>query len=309
MRGGQECLYNQLNICIFAENKIMQLWYYIICGCIGMIIFSCDKIKYPKENTFVLTGNNFIEKDNYSFCNIKKVLLEDYTGHTCGNCPKAASKAEELKSLYKDTLIVVAVHAGSFADPTPSYPADYRTTVGTDWDNFFGVSAAGLPKGMINRTGYLTTTHIYSYTQWSSVIPALIRTSPWAIIKLKTLYDTVNRVLNVQHIVKFNQNFSNDVYLISVIVEDSIIGKQKDYSVYPDDVENYVFRYMLRGSLNGSWGSTLKSAPINANDSVVKNIDGYYVRTDFNDKRIYVVSFIYDNVTKEVIQCEKVKIR
>ncbi|RME18987.1 MAG: hypothetical protein D6799_02170 [Bacteroidetes bacterium] len=278
--------------------------------CFLIILFvSCDKVKNPRENAAVLKGNNFVERNNDAVYLIKKVLLEDYTGHTCGNCPKAAAKAEELKALYGDTLVVIAVHAGSFAEPTASYPADYRTPAGTDWDNFFGISAAGLPKGMINRVNYPTMSHIYSYTQWGSVIPTLIRTSPKIIIRLTTKYDTVNRVLNVRQMVKFQQNFSNDLYLNVALIEDSIIGKQKDYSVYPDDVENYVFHYMLRGSLNGSWGNLLKSAPINPNDSVVKEINGYYVPPSFNDKRIHVVSFVYDNVTKEVIQCEKVKIR
>ncbi len=275
----------------------------------SLLISSCDKIKYPRETNTTLAGVNFIEKDNNDVVNVKKVLLEDYTGHTCGNCPKAAAKAEELKALYKDTLIVVAVHAGSFADPTPSYPADYRTTAGTDWDNFFGVSAAGLPKGIINRVGYPTTTHIYSYTQWASVVPTLIRTTPKITLYLKTQYDTIQRVLNLSHKIKFLQNYPNDVYLNTLVIEDSIVGKQKDYSVYPDDVENYMFRYILIGSLNGSWGNLVKSAPINANDSITKNITGYYLNPNFRDKQVYVVSFLYDNVTKEVIQCEKVKIR
>ena len=45
----------------------------------------------------------------------KKILLEDYTGHKCGNCPRAAEKAEELKEIYGDQLIPIAIHAGFFA--------------------------------------------------------------------------------------------------------------------------------------------------------------------------------------------------
>jgi len=274
-----------------------------------LIVWSCDKIDKPRENTTSLVGVNYIEKDNYSVAGFNKVVLEDYTGHTCGNCPRAAEKAEELKNLYKDSLIIIAVHAGSFANPTPPYPDDYRTSVGTDWDNFFGVSAAGLPKGLINRNGYPTNSHILSYTQWASKIPVLLRTSPKAILKLKTQYDTVNRVLNVIHNIKFLQALPNDIYLNTVIVEDSVIGKQKDYSVYPDNIDNYVFHYMLRGSLNGSWGNVLKTTPINANDSVSKSINGFYVAPLFKDKQLYVISFIYDNVTKEIIQSAQVKIR
>lgn len=286
--------------------KFKKLYLFI---CLALLIISCDKVKNPRVNNNTAIGSNYIEKDNSAIYNIKKVLLEDYTGHTCGNCPKAAAKAEELKALYQDTLVVIAVHVGSFAEPTPSYPADYRTPAGTNWDNFFGISAAGLPKGMINRVNYPTTSHIYSYTQWASVIPTLIRISPPVIIKMKTQYDTSNRVLNVLHNIIFNQNISNDLYLNSLIVEDSIIGKQKDYSVYPDDVDNYMFRYMLRGSLNGSWGNLVKSAPINAGDSIQKNINGFYINANWNDKHLYVVSFVYDNANKQILQAEKVKIR
>lgn len=105
------------------------------------------------------------------------------------------------------------------------------------------------------------------------------------------------------------QSLPNDVYLNTVIVEDSVIGKQKDYSIYPDYIENYVFHYMLRGSLNGSWGNLLKTSPINANDSVSKVLNGFYIAPSFKDKQIYVISFIYDNVTKEILQAEQVKIR
>ncbi len=281
----------------------------VIIIAVFLLFIGCDKVKNPRVNNNSLTGSNFIEKDNTQVLNIKKVLLEDYTGHTCGNCPKAATKAEELSNLYKDTIIVIAPHVGFYAEPTSSYPSDYRTPAGTDWDNFFGVSASGLPRGMINRINYPTATHLFAYTAWAANIPPLIRIPPSLTIKLKTQYDTTSRILNILHTVKFNQNFNSDLYLNSVLIEDSIVGKQKDYSVTPNDIENYVFHNMLRGSLNGSWGNLLKSSPIVANDSVVKNITGHYVSSSFNDKKLYVVSFVYDNSTKEVIQCEKVKIR
>lgn len=113
-----------------------------------LILGACDKIDKPRENTTSLIGVNYIERDNYAVAGFNKVLLEDYTGHTCGNCPRAAEKAEELKTLYKDSLIVIAVHAGSFANPTSSYPNDYRTNVGTDWDNFFWSFCCWITKGL-----------------------------------------------------------------------------------------------------------------------------------------------------------------
>ena len=40
------------------------------------------------------------------------VLLEDYTGQACVNCPNAHDVATELHEEYPENLIVVAMHAG-----------------------------------------------------------------------------------------------------------------------------------------------------------------------------------------------------
>ena len=42
--------------------------------------------------------------------NVKK-FSRRLSGHKCGNCPRA-EKAEELKEIYGDQLIPIAIHAG-----------------------------------------------------------------------------------------------------------------------------------------------------------------------------------------------------
>ncbi len=277
---------------------------------ISIFFTSCDYVKNAKTNIGPINvGSNYVSRNNLSKIRFQKVLIEDYTGHTCGNCPKAAAKAEALMSQYGDTVVMLGVHVGYYAEPSlPTYPADYRTPAGTDWDNFFGVSSSGLPKGMISRVNY-PASNILSYTQWSSAILPLIHVPVKATLKVFTDYDTTHRILNVKNTAIFNSSFGNDLYICNVVAEDSIVGKQKDYSQSPDEVDNYTFHYMLRGAINGSWGNVLKSAPINVNDSTTKNFNGFSVSGSFNDKRLYVISFVYDNSTKQVIQCEKVKIR
>ena len=65
------------------------------------IFQSCDVIEGPFTEEVIL--EECAEK-------CKKILLEDYTGHKCGNCPRAAEKAEELKEIYGDQLKKVASH-------------------------------------------------------------------------------------------------------------------------------------------------------------------------------------------------------
>ncbi|MCE3259577.1 MAG: outer membrane protein Omp28, partial [Bacteroidetes bacterium] len=114
----------------------------------ALLFTSCDKVSYAKQSSEVKA-------------NTRKVLIEDYTGHQCGNCPNAAVVAESLHEKYGDKVVIIAVHAGFFARTNATeFPTSYTCQVGNDWDSKnggFGVSAAGNPNGMINRKNFAQT--------------------------------------------------------------------------------------------------------------------------------------------------------
>jgi hypothetical protein len=78
---------------------------------LAVFISGCDEITGLKRQPVVTSpppGDSVV----------KKVLVEDYTGHTCGNCPAAARMLNDtIKPLYGDRLIVLGIHAGYFAEP------------------------------------------------------------------------------------------------------------------------------------------------------------------------------------------------
>jgi thiol-disulfide isomerase/thioredoxin len=81
--------------------------YLLLVLAVGYSFNSCDVIEEPfliEQEVVSDSCEAFIfpTQENY----VKKVLLEDYTGHTCGNCPRAAEKADELKETYQNQLLV-----------------------------------------------------------------------------------------------------------------------------------------------------------------------------------------------------------
>jgi hypothetical protein len=281
-----------------------------------LLVIACDKVKNPIEKRDTVVGTNFITKSNKSISNSYKILLEDYTGHTCGYCPRAAIQADSLAVAWGDKLVVIAVHAGGYAyvDSTNGYPTDYQTPAGTAWNakgGGFGISAIGNPNGMINRKSYGGSV-VQAYTKWKSTIKTVLDSSD-QLFKVKldvtTNYDPTVRALNTEVKAYFQSAYKNNVKISAVIIENGIIGDQKDYSKLPDHVEDYEFEHMLRGSLNGDWGDDLKSGPIAKGDSVTHSFNGFPVKPKFNDNNLWVVVFAYDAVTRGVIQAEKVKIR
>ncbi|MFW6019944.1 MAG: hypothetical protein ACOCPM_05120, partial [Bacteroidales bacterium] len=75
----------------------------LIASTITMIFFnSCDQIDPPyKENI------TFENKDT-----VRNVVLEEFTGHLCVNCPSAGAIIHDMKDTYGENLIVISVHAG-----------------------------------------------------------------------------------------------------------------------------------------------------------------------------------------------------
>ncbi len=278
---------------------------FLISVIIAFAIVSCDKVKNPVQSVSTSTTDT----NKY----IRKILIEDYTGHTCGNCPAAAISAENFENQYKGKIVIISVHAGDFAKvKLPDYPASYTTTVGNDWNgpSGFGISSSlGNPAGMINRKSYGGNPVGQKITTWPTSVSLAL--GDVYILKLYVVpnYNSSTRKLNTTVSAVFKTTYPNNTNLTVVLTEDSVSGPQTDYTKTPDLVTNYIFRYMLRGDINGSWGSTLKNTPIAAKDSVSLSYNDFAIDPTFNDKQVYIVAFVSDATTKEVLQVEKVRIR
>lgn len=49
----------------------------------------------------------------------KRVLVEDYTGMWCGNCPRGIVIMEHLRRIFPDSFVGIAIHCGDALDPRP----------------------------------------------------------------------------------------------------------------------------------------------------------------------------------------------
>lgn len=277
-------------------------------GFAGLLLGSCDYVKAPYTTN---TGGTIDTSGNDSLVvKIRKVLLEDYTGHTCGNCPKAAKVAEEQKELLKEKLVVMSVHAGGFAVPEPpDYPADYRTPEGNELDQFFGISGVGNPNGMVNRIDFPTLGHVKGHTDWPGLIAAELAKPMQAWLSIVPQYNASTRKLDVTVKTEITEALSGDIKLAVFLLEDSVISDQKNYLASPSHITNYVHRHMMRKCFTGSAFGELIAANPPASETTIDKSYSLTVSSTYDEKHCYVLAFIYRAGTYEVIQAEEVKIK
>ena len=266
----------------------------------------CDKVPPripPPPPECVL--NTPVVNTNTATSNSRKVLLEDYTGHTCGNCPTAAKKAEEILASHEDNVIVLANHVSAqFGEPKKNYYEDFRDPASTAWDEEFDMSSVGLPCGTVNRIK--APTYRLGYSAWEGYIETQLAKPQTVKLDVTTTYDQTQKLLRVKVLATFKTAFTSNVSLQMVLVQDSIIGPQTDYSAPSGKTSNYRWDHMTVKAINGTWGQNLKTAP-KKNDTVSVIKDCFTAHKTFmnegwpyanpkttNDRHLSVVVFAFD---------------
>lgn len=281
----------------------MKLHQLALSAITALLISGCDKIEGPYGTT---TGGGPIGGDTI----LQNVLLEDFTGHTCTFCPNAHREATRLHGIYGDRLITIAIHAGTFAEPYPAsapyFTYDFRNTLSTAIATDFNVIALPFPKGMVGRMLNPGTSDqlILDWAGWESKVDQWINTVAKAGLEITTSYDSGNRNITANVDVKVVSDLTDPVSLAVYFVEDSIVNWQKDAGT---NVQNYIHRHVLRGSLNGTYGEDL--GPLTAGTELTKSYTGQLIPADADAAHIYIVAILTNNVTKEVIQVEEVKLQ
>ncbi|PCH94771.1 MAG: hypothetical protein COB85_05280 [Bacteroidetes bacterium] len=243
----------------------------------------------------------------------RKVLVEDFTGHTCGNCPRAAETAHTLEQLYGEQIVVVGVHIGWFAkpvnsppNPDSSYIYDFRTTAGTEIDVQYGIDVAGLPRGMVNRIE-VSGSPILGYSAWGTAVAGIVDLPPDLKIEISNSYNEISRLLDVTADVTFLNNMTGTFNVVALLLEDSIVNWQLDYLASPNSIENYMHRHVLRSSISSTWGDQIAQGNMSSGATSSNNYS-ITLNNTWVEGKCSVVVYVYDVGSSEVIQAEVFKV-
>lgn len=240
---------------------------------------------------------------------VQRVLLEDYTGHQCGNCPRAARKATELQGQYGDKVVVVATHVGYFArtNATGAYSYDFKTPAGDELDQTFHVSDFGLPQGMVDRTaptgaGQPVTTE----TNWGTLVADHLSRPAEQQITLTPVLRADSGTLLLKVRVKYlTDQPSRSFRLVVNVLEDSVHNWQKDYSITDPanpgkDIADYVHRHVLRAAPLSTFGISSATSPAARHE--MRAYLAYPLSTAWVPRHCRVVAYLIDDATRRITQ-------
>lgn len=207
------------------------------------------------------------------------VLLEDFTGQRCVNCPKGTEVIEELQKTYGDSaFIAVGIHGGNLAHYTNAKYLGLRTQTGDTYFNHWNFEYQ--PVGLVNRHGAV------NYTDWAArVIEEMAKPAP-----LELYVDAVPDEGQIKISVgAYGTDGVVEGKLQVWVVENSITAMQ----MMPDGTINteYVHNHVFRTTVNGLWGEDFT---VNEGEWVERS---FTLQPDaaWNLEHLSIVAFVYNN--------------
>lgn len=277
------------------------------------------KASYLSLGLLALAGlaagcDNISEDDRYIkvekpvIDNPRTLLIMEFTGNSCLNCPTGAATVEQIKDDEPaGRVISVGLHpyGSHFTEPvrsihTESHWQDLRCEAATALFDYYqpsGFPAAvfnGLKQSMSGSTGDWIQRASEALTAMSNVT-----------LSADCAYDDEARVLTVNYSVDFLDYYNNRLNVTVWLVENDILGTQ----TMPDGKMNfnYEHNHVLRASLNGSWGELLGESFTEGERATGEA--SMTMNEEWNAENCDVVVYVYRDDNKEVEQATSIRVK
>ena len=231
----------------------------------------------------------------------RNVLIEDFTGQRCVNCPAATWQIEQLQEQYgADAVIAVGIHSGPLGFAGNKDNIGLMTDTGNEYYNRWSVEYQ--PAGVIDRNG-----GVLAYTDWQAkVYEELQKPAPLSLI-IAPKYDALSRQLSID-VTAAGTDGSTNGNLQIWLIEDGVKALQLRYNNVTDASSGqvadreYVHNHVFRTAVNGTWGEA-----ITLNEGDQKTVSATCIlQEDWNPAQMSVVAFVYND--QGVAQCAIQKI-
>ncbi len=232
----------------------------------------------------------------------RRVLVEEFTGVRCVNCPAGTDAIQTLKGIYDEQLIAVSIHTGFFAPPYPESTQDFRIAQGASILSYLG-EPLGYPTAVVNRKQFSGETDLQlGQSQWAGFIAEELAIAPAAEVGIVKVYNPNSRAVQVQIDLEILETIAeNDVRLSVMLTEDKVVDMQLTPSGKKSD---YLHRHVLRGMMT-AYDGELIPGPLEAGDELMRTFT-YTLPVGWNADNCHIVAFLHHSgSTKTVIQANE----
>ena len=261
--------------------KLKRLIYNVSLCIVGVLLAACSNIADDERFVEVepIIPPDSISDD--SVIVVKRVLIEDFTGQRCINCPNGAEAIVQIQKSYgEDRIIAVGLYSGPLGRLPNGMPLPLYNEDANWYYEQRGVSVQ--PTAMIDRGGLNSNSDT-----WSTDVFNRIRLQPELDLKASCNYDEASR--NVDITVEADGLADVNGKLQVWLTEDNIVSPQMLPGGSSDP--NYVHNHVFRATVNAQAGDDISIAQ---GENVTRTFT-YTVSEDWKPEDMSVVTFVFND--------------
>ena len=219
----------------------------------------------------------------------KVVLLMDFTGVKCKNCPLGKSQVEDLMNLYPGGLAVIGVYSEFLCEPYPGDP-DLRTE---DAENLQGLLEPffGKPSAAVDMHEFAGSQSIMEVqlNKWANYVQQRSTLTPPVNLTVENSYNATTRELIITASLHYTDEVIGDNRIAIVILENNIVAGQ----LHPDNSvdTNYIHKHVLREVLTPTNGESLNVDKVPGR-VVIKQFS-YTIPVEWDAEHLEVVGYVH----------------
>ena len=176
----------------------------------------------------------------------RMVLLEEFTGQNCTNCPEGHEIVHNLLHAYPNGVIPVSIHASTLS--IPESQGGLAIAEGAEY--FLHYNQPSLPSGVVNRSS-----GVKDRSEWAGEISSIVSVATPLSIRINAeADDDGNIAIDVDR--ASLQALAGNLQIW--ITEDHVLNYQNDHGMVNWDYEH---NHVLRGVVNGVWGEPVSLEP------------------------------------------------
>ncbi len=237
----------------------------------------------------------------------KVVVIEEFSGVQCVNCPQGARTVEEILAANPGRVISTVMHAGGFADPFSNSQEDFAIDETEDLNTFFTV--AGYPAAVIDRTifdGQDQEAIAANLTSWEVFTEERLELTTPVNLSVTIEYNDETRRLKSSVEAVYTEMVEEEHKLSVFLVENGIIDLQDDIDF--GLIEDYEHNHVVRDMLTASRGIVLYEGTKEAGLTVFKEF-AIELKDNWKPEKCEIVAFIHKSLeSKEIVQGAKTKL-
>lgn len=240
----------------------------------------------------------------------KVVLLEEFTGVTCPNCPQAHQAIAGFQSQYPNRVIAVGYYAFGLAQTKPVSGLtiqDFRNDKATELGNNFFGGVPFLPSGTVDRV-MDNEDFLYQSNKWGGILTSRLNQTSPVNMYLESSYDAGTQEATAALKIAFTKDLNRKISLTVLVIENEIIDAQ-EYGLRIDTFYRHV--HVMRDIITPNTGAAiLDSIELKTAGLVYERSLNFKIDPSWKAENCQLVAFIAVNEpdSKEVLQATEVKL-